>query len=70
MIPESIPMQNSRFIRNNGSEAAQVRRLMRELERNTAITKNAEAVVNNAEEFPNEIANSANNIVLKLLDII
>ncbi|MBI2520182.1 MAG: hypothetical protein HYV97_07185 [Bdellovibrio sp.] len=70
LIPESIPMQNARYIRQNGSEAAQVRRLMRELERTTALTKNPQEIVNNPEQFPNEVVNSSTNFVRKLLDII
>ncbi|HAZ13478.1 MAG: hypothetical protein A2X86_13190 [Bdellovibrionales bacterium GWA2_49_15] len=70
LIPESIPMQNARYIRENGSEASQVRRLMKELERTTALAKNPKSIVNNAEEFPNQVVNSSTNFVRKLLDII
>ncbi len=70
LIPESLPIQAQRFIRQNGSEAAQVKRLMRELERSTDLVKNPEAMIKDAEQFPHEIANSTTNMVRKLLDVI
>lgn len=43
---------------------------MKELERTTALAKNPKSIVNNAEEFPNQVVNSSTNFVRKLLDII
>jgi len=70
LLPESLPLQNLRYIRENGSEAAQVRRLMTELERTTAIAINPEKAASDVEEFPNHIHYAPGARAKKMLDII
>lgn len=63
-------MQELRYLRSHGSQGAQVVRLMGDVERQTDILKNYDAVVNNPENFPNQVANSSTQFVRRLLDVI
>lgn len=70
ILADSIPNQSLRIIRNSGSEASQVRKLMNSIERDTHLIKNMNNVVNNPESFPNTIHASSNDFVQRLLDVI
>jgi len=63
-------MQELRYLRSHGSQGAQVIKIMVDIERQTEILKNYDGVVNNPENFPNQVANSSTQIVRKLLDVI
>jgi hypothetical protein len=70
MNPQSLPMQEMQYLKTNGSYGAQVQRLMKQVERETMLLKAGDAMIHNAEEFPNHVHNNQTDRMRRLLDVI